>query len=314
MPFCAVAGGMPEGVRSEIWVGSGSRCAARLGPPLVNPGMDGANPAVIDLVDPTRALRGLRDQTSLFRMRRCWETAGRVTAMVLANSPTGLAPRARRSKISRWVGSPSDAIARETCVLAIAYCKRWLTHKKLPHFRCCRRHAPRALLLDSAGPRESLEDSMLDRAPSGIGTPEIVLVSPSICAVEWGEVAFAAIPQFQREARARVDAALAEQGVVKVGPEVTFSLSPKGSRIRIAAGSTIAGCFRATDSVTVQEIPGGRAAHLRLEGSYALLPAAWRTLVAWVVEHGHEPAGLSWEAYGDQSVPVTKLYTLLEAR
>ncbi|MGE7413272.1 GyrI-like domain-containing protein [Methylobacterium tarhaniae] len=155
---------------------------------------------------------------------------------------------------------------------------------------------------------------MSDRMQNGIGAPEIVLVSPSICAVEWGEVTFAAIPQFQREARARVDAALAAQDMEKTGPEVTFSLSPSGDRIRIAAGSTITGNFRATDSVTVQEIPGGRAVHLRLEGPYALLPKAWRTLVAWVVEHGHEPAGLSWEAYGDPSVPVTNLYTLLTAR
>ncbi|NGM37260.1 MULTISPECIES: GyrI-like domain-containing protein [Methylobacterium] len=155
---------------------------------------------------------------------------------------------------------------------------------------------------------------MADRVLDGMSAPEIVLVSPSICAVEWAEVAFAAIPQFQREARARVNAALAAQGVVKVGPEVTFSLSPSGGHIRIAAGSTIAGGFKAVGGVTVQEIPAGRAAHLRLEGSYALLPDAWRALAAWVVEDDHEPAGLSWETYGDPSVPVTNLYTLLTAR
>ena len=155
---------------------------------------------------------------------------------------------------------------------------------------------------------------MSDHVQSGMSAPEIVLVSPSICAVEWGELAFAAIPQFQREARARVDAALAAQGVVKVGPEVTFSLSPSGDHIRIAAGSTIAGGFKAADGVTVQEIPGGRVAHLRLKGPYRQLPEAWRELAAWVRENGHEPAGLSWEAYGDPSVPVTNLYTLLTAR
>ena len=155
---------------------------------------------------------------------------------------------------------------------------------------------------------------MADETLSGIGTPEIVMVSPSITAVEWGEIAFAGIPQFQREARARVDAALAAQSIEKIGPEVTFSLTPSGDRIRIAAGSTIAGGFRATDRVTVQEIPGGRAGHLRLEGPYAQLPDAWRVLMAWVVEHGHEPAALHWEAYGDPAVPVTDLYALLTSR
>lgn len=109
---------------------------------------------------------------------------------------------------------------------------------------------------------------MSDGTPSGFGMPEIVMVSPSITAVEWGEMSFAEIPQFQREARARVDAALAAQGIEKVSPEVTFSLPPSGDRIRIAAGSTIAGGFRTTDHVTVQEIPGGRAGHLRLEGPH----------------------------------------------
>ncbi|GJE02203.1 MULTISPECIES: GyrI-like domain-containing protein [Methylobacterium] len=155
---------------------------------------------------------------------------------------------------------------------------------------------------------------MSDRTPSSFGTPEIVMVSPSITAVEWGEMSFAEIPQFQREARARVDAVLAARGVEKTGLEVTFSLPPSGDRIRIAAGSTIAGGFRATDRVTVQEIPGGRAGHLRLEGPYTQLPDAWRALMAWVVEHGHEPAGLSWEAYGDPAVPVTDLYALLTSR
>ncbi len=37
---------------------------------------------------------------------------------------------------------------------------------------------------------------MPDQVQDGMSAPEIVLVSPSICAVEWGEVAFAAIPQF----------------------------------------------------------------------------------------------------------------------
>ncbi|TGE01806.1 GyrI-like domain-containing protein [Methylobacterium nonmethylotrophicum] len=155
---------------------------------------------------------------------------------------------------------------------------------------------------------------MPDSAVSGIGEPEIVLVSPCVTAVEWGETTFAAIPRFQREARARVDAALAAQGVGKAGPEITFSLPPTGERIRIAAGAIIAGGFRATGGVTLQEIPGGRAAHLRLAGPYAHLPQAWRVLADWVVEHGHAPVGLNWETYGDPSVPVTDLYALLAAR
>ncbi|KMO40642.1 hypothetical protein VQ02_07320 [Methylobacterium variabile] len=91
-----------------------------------------------------------------------------------------------------------------------------------------------------------------------------------------------------------MDAALAAQAIEKIGSEVMFSLSHSGDRIRIAAGSTITGGFRASDSVTVKEIPGGRAAHLRLEGPYRHLSHAWWLLMAWAAEHGQEQASLHW--------------------
>ncbi len=42
---------------------------------------------------------------------------------------------------------------------------------------------------------EDWEECMADGMHSRVGTPEIVMVSPSITAVEWGEMTFADIPQ-----------------------------------------------------------------------------------------------------------------------
>ncbi len=148
---------------------------------------------------------------------------------------------------------------------------------------------------------------------SEFATPEIVQVAARSAAVEWGHLRFADIPQFQRDARARIGAVLAEQGIGTGGQQVTFSRSPSGDQIAIAPGTMIDGGFMPTDRVTVQEIPAGRAAHMRLEAPYGQLPRAWGELMAWVAGQRLQPAGLSWEIYGnDASVPVTDLYMLLK--
>src|SRR3954468_8419241 len=58
---------------------------------------------------------------------RCWDTAGRLTGSSRASSPTARGRSARRSKISRRVGSPSAESAWVVVSLVIAYRKRDLT-------------------------------------------------------------------------------------------------------------------------------------------------------------------------------------------
>lgn len=70
--------------------------------------------------------------------------------------------------------------------------------------------------------------------------------------------------------------------------------------------------FKPVGAVTIQEIPTGSAAHLRLAAPYENLPRAWGELMAWVEGRKLQSAGLYWEIYGDPAVPVTDLYALLK--
>ena len=58
--------------------------------------------------------------------------------------------------------------------------------------------------------------------------------------------------------------------------------------------------------------PSGRAAHLRHDGHYALLPVIHSDIRAWCESEGHAITGLHWEHYvtwhEDQSRRVTDIY------
>ena len=146
----------------------------------------------------------------------------------------------------------------------------------------------------------------------GLKDLAVVPIEGGTAVVEWGRVRFADMPQFQRGARARVDAALKRQGVVGAGPAVTFSRPPSGETIEVAVGVMVEAAFEPVDAITVQAIPSGRAARARLEAPYETLPQAWRSFMAWVAAERLRPSGLHWEVYTDPSGPVTELYTLLD--
>lgn len=146
----------------------------------------------------------------------------------------------------------------------------------------------------------------------GFGTPGIVQVAPGLAAVEWGRMRFADIRDFHHSARDHVAAALSERNIGKSGPGITFSRAPSGDTIELAPGVMIERAFEPAGPVTIQEIPAGTAAHLKLEGPYEQLPQAWGALMAWVHSQALKPNGLNWEIYGDPAVPVTDLYVLLK--
>ena len=145
----------------------------------------------------------------------------------------------------------------------------------------------------------------------GLGKPDIVQIEAGVAAVEWGRVRFADLPQFHCAARARVAAALSKQ-TVESGANITFSRGPSGDGIELAPGVMIRGSFTPADAVTVERIPAGSAAHLKLEAGYENLPQAWAELTAWVESQKLQPAGQCWEVYGDPAVPVTDLYIRLK--
>lgn len=141
---------------------------------------------------------------------------------------------------------------------------------------------------------------------------EIVDVEPRLAAVVRKRVPMAEMPDAQRRARATLEAALKTADVTPLGPNLTVWRMPEGGAIDYAPGVFVAEPLAEAGEVTSMTLPAGRAAHLRLTGSYAGLPDAWGRLFKGCA--GHELSGLNWEIYtaSDSSADSrTDLYALL---
>lgn len=145
----------------------------------------------------------------------------------------------------------------------------------------------------------------------------IAAVEPQLAAVVRKRVAFADIPAAQRAARAALDAALKAAEAHPAGPTLTVWRMPEAGVLDYAPGVFVDGDFLPgrgeQDSVTLFTLPRGRAAHLRVTGSYEALPEAWGRLFAGCQDQAL--AGLNWEIYttpgSAQGTIETDLYALL---
>ncbi len=141
---------------------------------------------------------------------------------------------------------------------------------------------------------------------------EIVDVQPRLAAVVRKRVAMRDMPDAQRRARLVLETALKAADVAPLGPNLTVWRMPDGGSIDYAPGVFVAKPLEGIGEVSSFTLPEGRAAHLRLTGSYAGLPDAWGRLFKGC--EGRELSGLNWEIYAtsDCSAEIhTDLYTLL---
>jgi effector-binding domain-containing protein len=143
----------------------------------------------------------------------------------------------------------------------------------------------------------------------------IVPVEPQLIAVIRNTVAFADLPRAQREARALLGATLREAGIEHSGRPLTVWRPPQGGMIDYAPGVFVPEGFSVSGAASLFTLPQGRAAHLRMRGSYAGLPDAWERVFSGINAEGLVPAGLNWEIYAAPDVPPeeaeTDLYALL---
>ena len=141
---------------------------------------------------------------------------------------------------------------------------------------------------------------------------EIVDVQPRTAAVVRKQVAMSDIPDAQRRARLVLETALKAAGVTPLGPNLTVWRMPEGGFMDYAPGVFVGEPLAETSEVSSFTLPEGRAAHVRLAGSYAGLPGAWARLFKGCV--GRELSGMNWEVYtaADSSGEMhTDLYALL---
>src|SRR5262245_1142739 len=145
---------------------------------------------------------------------------------------------------------------------------------------------------------------------------EIVTVERQLTAVVRAKVPFARIPEAQRAARTAVDGILPSLDAGPAGRTCTRFKMPTEGLLDMEMGSIVARRFDARGEVVPSELPAGRAAHFRLNGSFDGLPAAWQTLFDWCKAERLSLSGISWEIYSEwQGVDPkslhTDLYTLL---
>ena len=146
-----------------------------------------------------------------------------------------------------------------------------------------------------------------------IGAASIVTVAAQPVAIVSKDIAFAEIPDTQRSASAKVDAATTAQHVGGGTTLTRFAMLP-GGRMRYEPGAFVSGPFKADGDVKAETLPAGRAAHLTLKGDFSGLPEAWPALMEWAAAQKLTLAGVNWEVYApndDLARQETRLYTLL---
>ncbi|WP_336485913.1 GyrI-like domain-containing protein [Methylobacterium nigriterrae] len=141
----------------------------------------------------------------------------------------------------------------------------------------------------------------------------IVDVAPRLAAVVRRRVRYAEMGDAQRRARPLLEAALGAADVVPDGPPLTVWRPVDGGLVDYAPGLFVPRPIAATGEVSLLTLPAGQAAHLKLTGSYAGLPAAWERLFAGC--EGRARTGLQWEVYtaagANPEATETDLFALL---
>lgn len=144
---------------------------------------------------------------------------------------------------------------------------------------------------------------------------EVVQLEERSLAVVRKRVAMKDMGKAQREARALLAQTLAAAKVQPDDRAVTVWRSPEQGMIDYAPGRFLSAPVDVSGEVSLLKLPRGKAAHLRLVGSYEQLPEAWASLFRECKSKGLELAGLHWEIYAPADTAPenmeTDLYALL---
>lgn len=145
-------------------------------------------------------------------------------------------------------------------------------------------------------------------------TCSIVTVDRQLTAVVKAKVPFPEIPDAQRSARAKIDAALSSLDAGALGRPLTRFRTPAKDALDMEIGTIVGRRFAGRGEIVPSDLPAGRAAHFQLKGPFHGMPGAWQTLFAWCAAEKLELAGINWEIYMPwQGVDPAKLETDLYA-
>jgi effector-binding domain-containing protein len=104
---------------------------------------------------------------------------------------------------------------------------------------------------------------------------------------------------------------LAEMREQPSGPPFAMYYNMEMENLDVEAGFPVAKAFPGRGEVKASELPAGPVATCLHLGPYQQLTAAYSALTQWVVEHGYEPTGVTYEVYlnDPQTTPPEALQT-----
>lgn len=134
----------------------------------------------------------------------------------------------------------------------------------------------------------------------GTGTPEIV-DSPATATmvVTAHDLPIDGMAPFFDESFTAIGALASKQAVEITGAAFSRHFRPMTTSADLEVGFPVASPIHPEAPVEAGELPAIRVARLVHAGGYDGLPAAWETLIAWIVEQGltpHPSVG-AWEVY-----------------
>ncbi|MFL6931449.1 MAG: GyrI-like domain-containing protein [Xanthobacteraceae bacterium] len=145
------------------------------------------------------------------------------------------------------------------------------------------------------------------------GECTIVTVERQLTAVVESKVPMAEIPQAERSARTKLDAAVRSLDMGPLGQTFTLWRPPTDGRLDMQPGIVVSRAFAPLREVVPSALPAGRTAHLLLTGPYDGIPGAWNRLFAWCAGERLTLAGTNWQIYGDENDDPAKLTTSMYA-
>ncbi|MCU0269320.1 MAG: GyrI-like domain-containing protein [Acidimicrobiales bacterium] len=127
--------------------------------------------------------------------------------------------------------------------------------------------------------------------------PEILELDAQHTAVVRAALPVAELPTLFDRAYGAVFAALAAQGVAPVGMPFGFYPSMPGEVVEVEAGVVVACEIEPAGEVVPGWLPGGRVVRAVHVGPFEALQDTYAAVMAWMADHGLEPAVGMWEVY-----------------
>jgi len=141
--------------------------------------------------------------------------------------------------------------------------------------------------------------------------PEIVTLSPMSVALVREIVPMSELPGFFGRAYRTVAETAGKQGIAITGPAMGVYYGMPTDTVEVGAGFPTARLVTATNGVSAETLPGGRAAQILHVGPYDALQQTYGRLMTWLEDQKLRGGPVMWESYLTEPTPGQSQNTML---